>query len=114
MIAIAPQGLPSAKSLTIAQILSTPRLLAADATKSPGSVMDKTLDAMQLVHRLAMGLALAMVVLGCSIQQPTKIYKEAQGEIDQVHDALIKLSKFRANPSSNLCEDSELKHSRLA
>jgi hypothetical protein len=71
--------------------------------------MDKTLDGMQLVHRLIMALTLAMVVLGCSIQPPPQEYKAASDEIDYLGKVLKSMDTFRTVGYQALYKDSELR-----
>jgi hypothetical protein len=76
--------------------------------------MDKTLDGTQLVHRLLMALTLAMVVLGCSIQQPTGKYRAAKDELEYLQNVLDNMIKFRSTVYQAIYERSELKRSVVA
>jgi hypothetical protein len=43
--------------------------------------MDKALDMVALLHRLIVGLALALLVVGVSIHHPNPLYDEAESEL---------------------------------
>lgn len=76
--------------------------------------MDKTLDALQMAHRLLMAVTLAMVVLGFSIQRPSENYATAKEELQYLGRALESLATHREAVYDAAYDRSELRTSVLA
>ncbi len=57
--------------------------------------MDKTLEGVQLVHRLIVSLTLIMAVLICSTPRPSTVYKDAIGELEQLQEILGEMESHR-------------------
>src|ERR1700738_4927662 len=54
--------------------------------------MDKTLDMVALVHRLIIGVALALFLVGVTIQPPNSVYDDAEDEIQTLTNGITAIS----------------------
>jgi hypothetical protein len=50
--------------------------------------MDKTLDNLQLTHRILMALTLALALLALSAEPPSTNYKDVQVELESLQEAM--------------------------
>jgi hypothetical protein len=73
------------------------------------AAMDKTLDSIQLTHRILMALVLALVLLSLSAQRPSGDYDDMQDELSALQDAISEAREFREARNKEIFDASSLK-----
>ncbi len=76
--------------------------------------MEKTLDATAVLYRLIMGIALVLLVVGCSLHHPSAVYNEAISELKTLEDAIDEISDQIDSNYAIIYDSSELRLSALA
>jgi hypothetical protein len=76
--------------------------------------MDKTLETVTLVHRLILGVALGLFLVGVSIQHPNSVYDQAELEIQTLTDNIEAVSEQVDEGYKSIYEKSEIKSATLA
>jgi hypothetical protein len=76
--------------------------------------MDKTLDMVVLVHRLSIGVALALFLVGVSIQSPNSVNDDAEDEIQTLTNGITAISDQVDEAYKVIYDKSELKSATRA
>lgn len=76
--------------------------------------MDKTLETVVLVHRLILGVALALFLVGVSTQRPNSVYDQAKLEIETLTNGIEAVSNQVDDAYKAIYDKSELKSATLA
>jgi hypothetical protein len=76
--------------------------------------MDNTLETVSLVHRLILGVALALFLVGVSTQHPNRVYDQAQSEIQRLTNGITGVSEEVDKAYKAIYDQSELKSGTLA
>jgi predicted XRE-type DNA-binding protein len=76
--------------------------------------MDKTLDAVTLIHRLIIVVALALFIVGLSLHPADDVYTRALIELQPLEDGIHRISDEVDQSYSDVEDKSELKSSILA
>ncbi len=76
--------------------------------------MDKTLDMIAQLHKLILGIALALCVVGLSIHRPTSTYDDAENEINSLQDAIGAVTDQVNDIFQRIYGKSELKSATVA
>lgn len=76
--------------------------------------MDKTLDLIAQLHKLVLGIALALCVVGLSIHRPTSTYDHAENEINSLQDGIAAVTDQVNDIFQRIYSKSELKSAALA
>ncbi len=76
--------------------------------------MDKTLEAVTLIHRLTLAVALGLFVAAVSVHRPSDVYGEAERELQSLEDAIQELADQTDDAYAAIYDESDLKASTLA
>jgi hypothetical protein len=76
--------------------------------------MDNTLETVSLVHRLILGVALALFLVGVSTEHPNRVYDEAKSEIQTLTKGMTGVSELVDKAYKAIYDQSELKSGTLA
>ncbi len=76
--------------------------------------MDKTLDLIAQLHKLILGIALALCVVGLSIHRPTSTYDHAEQEINSLQKGIAAVTDQVNDIFQRIYGKSELKSAALA
>jgi hypothetical protein len=76
--------------------------------------MDKTLDMVALLHRIIIGVALALFIVGVSIHRPNDVYDAAESELQSLQDGIEAVSEQVNGAYKAIYDKSELKASTVA
>jgi hypothetical protein len=70
--------------------------------------MEKTLDSIQLTHRILMALTLALALLGFSAEKPHNRYQEVSGELSSLQEAVGEAAEYREKRNKEIFDKSAL------
>src|SRR3984885_9520036 len=76
--------------------------------------MSQTLDMIAQLHKLILGIALALCVVGLSIHRPTSTYDDAESEINSLQQGITPVTDQVNDIFQRIYSKSELKSAALA